>query len=542
MLDGIKPSETQVTKFSDFLKQESNSLVQNIESPKSVETNSHSIQKLEVYQPLSNVSKEESNKDNEDLEIKSESNLDNNEIENHDDVSTLEEEEVEEKFDNLHFYGTEFFNNIQSFQNLKNEKHKLESEGKNDRVGLPFAMIKSNDKLYAGQTKEATNFIDDAKKIAESFFKKEKREIKPNHTEIQPPKREDSGKGIDTSLHFNNHKIEMRKENVIYGDFAKIKQKNEKSDKDTSKNKINISTNSIDINKQEHQNRDVQEQRQTFSNNSKVVSFEAEIPSRKKSLAKVNDKQESNNNSNIDSIVTNEKMIRSLGVKDREFAKLDQKQSPSNEKPKSKDEAILVNSISLTQGQQKEESSAGSGNKNQSSNRDGFSFAGESKISNRNTENVKLEKSNLPSKQDLQKNLDDLVKQARFDIVQNGKSTAEIIMNPKEYGRLSLRVTVDGEKVEGRLIVDSEEMKALLTSEIAKLTENLKESGLTLESLLVDVWDNTGSTLADKKFNQHSFAEEIETNSISREISEDDSESNPEPRSEVKSRGLEVFA
>jgi len=396
--------------------------------------------------------------------------------------------------------------------------------------------------LYAGQTKEATNFIDDAKKIAESFFKKEKREIKPNHTEIQPPKREDSGKGIDTSLHFNNHKIEMRKENVIYGDFAKIKQKNEKSDKDTSKNKINISTNSIDINKQEHQNRDVQEQRQTFSNNSKVVSFEAEIPSRKKSLAKVNDKQESNNNSNIDSIVTNEKMIRSLGVKDREFAKLDQKQSPSNEKPKSKDEAILVNSISLTQGQQKEESSAGSGNKNQSSNRDGFSFAGESKISNRNTENVKLEKSNLPSKQDLQKNLDDLVKQARFDIVQNGKSTAEIIMNPKEYGRLSLRVTVDGEKVEGRLIVDSEEMKALLTSEIAKLTENLKESGLTLESLLVDVWDNTGSTLADKKFNQHSFAEEIETNSISREISEDDSESNPEPRSEVKSRGLEVFA
>lgn len=215
--------------------------------------------------------------------------------------------------------------------------------------------------------------------------------------------------------------------------------------------------------------------------------------------------------------MTSDKMIRSLGLKEKEFQKQNENKSQvQNEKLKM--DSSFTNQIQNV-------SSSKMGEENGKSSEDKGSKQGlnlhsvENKLHSKSEEVKNIERNQKPKETNLKQNLDELIKQAKFDIVQNGKSSAEIIMNPKEYGRLTLKVSVDGEKVEGRILVESEELQKSLLNEIQTIKDNLKESGLDLQALIIDLWDD-GNHFAERQ-NQNELYQTLLESSKNRGKSQD---------------------
>ncbi len=95
-----------------------------------------------------------------------------------------------------------------------------------------------------------------------------------------------------------------------------------------------------------------------------------------------------------------------------------------------------------------------------------------------------------PEKESFQKSLNELVQKAKLNIVENGKNTAQISLYPNELGKITLNIDVTKERVEGRILVENETVKNLLLNDFLILKEDLKQSGLNLSSLSVEVKTN----------------------------------------------------
>ncbi len=535
-LDGNKSAETASVPFSDLLKREADSLVSAFESPLKSDLNSARNKDESASARINpKEQKEESKLETENQKVE---RLDLEEEEAF--ALDLDEDEIEAESvtDSIVYLGHEF---AHSFQRKEiQESVEIEST-KQDRKPTQFALLKQNEKNapYASSVKENTNFMEEAKKIADSIFKKDKKEFKakelnsPNELKLEIPKTSSE------NIEFTNPKIRIQNGNVTFANFSKTKQVSKSTEKPGvgSGAPSTFSSVSKEVVKKESELPPVANQLP------KENVFQKEIP-KKKNGSNVTDFKEERKE-NLDLLALGEKLTRSLGIKEKEFLKTEPKSNSAAEKIKTKEQTEISSAINTNATSSKEENGQmNSGNKNPSSQRDGFSFAAETKWNSRSEELSKSEKSNTPTRQEMQKNLDELVKQARFDIVQNGKSTAEIIMNPKEFGRLTLRVSVDGDKVEGRILVETEEMKDLLTNEIAKLKENFKESGLSLESLLVDVWDQNGSKFSQQNSEDRKFAEEMVRSSYNRSSArEEGNDTKSEDDAYLKPSGaLEIFA
>jgi flagellar hook-length control protein FliK len=548
LLDGVKSPEAPVVSFGEVLKREADSFVQKFESPQSYESPTPAIEQNKQQANASILERQTESKQNK-LNETNES-IQEDVVESKDEGSETEELEATEL--DLGSREIEFFSNILAFQpNTSVEIKKVKEENSNlEKPTFQYALLKNNEKQspYTQASKENTSFIEDAKKLAESIFKKDKKESKGKTLDIPIEAKTGTDKTSFNKEDVYDSKFLIQKGNVVFANFHRTKQGTKTNEK-VSVGSISTTSASIhgkEVVKKEIEVPTIQNQisKDLQSPQIKENTFSKEIPSKKKNSIFSNELQE-DKKSIIDVQGLNEKISRNLGVKDKEFAKTETKPSSTSEKMKSKEQIESVAPVNISSVQMKEESGqTGSGAKNGSSGRDNFLFSNETKILNRAEELSKSEKTSAPSKQEMQKNLEELVKQARFDIVQNGKSTAEIIMNPKEFGRLTLRVSVDGEKVEGRILVETEEMKELITNEIAKLRENLKDSGLSLESLLVDVWENTDSNFSNKNFEERKFAEEMINSSYNRSSSTDSVEelSTEVQGSTSRSNAIEMFA
>ncbi len=95
--------------------------------------------------------------------------------------------------------------------------------------------------------------------------------------------------------------------------------------------------------------------------------------------------------------------------------------------------------------------------------------------------------SQVLSKKDIQQNFQNLIRSARVQILDNGKTEASIRMNPKDLGQMSLSLSTDKDVVRGKLLVESDFIKQQLTAELANLKQELKANGLELESLVIEV-------------------------------------------------------
>ncbi|MGQ2801765.1 flagellar hook-length control protein FliK [Leptospira santarosai] len=94
---------------------------------------------------------------------------------------------------------------------------------------------------------------------------------------------------------------------------------------------------------------------------------------------------------------------------------------------------------------------------------------------------------NVLSKRDIRQNFQNLIRSARVSILENGKTEANIRMNPKDLGQMSLVVSTDKDVVRGKLLVESDTIKQQLVAELANLKQDLKANGLELESLAIEV-------------------------------------------------------
>ncbi|TGL33598.1 flagellar hook-length control protein FliK [Leptospira perdikensis] len=344
-----------------------------------------------------------------------------------------------------------------------------------------LSLQKSAEKTTAYSPKEGNAFIDEAKKLAKSFFLSEPIQTNESSaTKSQMPMTKDSN--LVPFPRAERKKLEDKKANQKPFSFgAKIEQNHSGSpvsDLVFAKGK-EVKVEGRDL-LGEHSVRKT-DGKSKSSKLGKGGSETTEVSS---------DQEKSNQTQNTD------KMIRSLGVKDKEFQKQDSKIPSASEKQKSVEANLVPNIQTATSSKSGEE---GGRSSDERGTKQGFTLTSlESKTMQKAEEIRSAEKQTKPKETNLKQNIDELIKQARFDIVQNGKSSAEIVMNPKEYGRLTLKVTVDGEKVEGRILVESEELQKSLQNEIQTIKENLKESGLDLQALIIDLWDD-GSGLTDRK-------------------------------------------
>ncbi|EMJ92399.1 MULTISPECIES: flagellar hook-length control protein FliK [Leptospira] len=116
--------------------------------------------------------------------------------------------------------------------------------------------------------------------------------------------------------------------------------------------------------------------------------------------------------------------------------------------------------------------------------------------------------SNVLSKKDIQQNFQNLIRSARVQILENGRTEASIRMNPKDLGQMSLAISTDKDVVRGKLLVESDTVKQQLVAELANLKQDLKANGLELESLVIEVKEEVFSFNADSDKNDkdsHSF-------------------------------------
>ncbi len=90
-------------------------------------------------------------------------------------------------------------------------------------------------------------------------------------------------------------------------------------------------------------------------------------------------------------------------------------------------------------------------------------------------------------RENFSKSLNDLVSKARINIVENGKNSAQISLYPKDLGKMTLNIDVTKEKVDGKILVDSEFIKNRLLGDVSQLKADLKASGLDLQSISVEV-------------------------------------------------------
>jgi flagellar hook-length control protein FliK len=91
------------------------------------------------------------------------------------------------------------------------------------------------------------------------------------------------------------------------------------------------------------------------------------------------------------------------------------------------------------------------------------------------------------SREEWKANMDRMVQSARISILSQGKSQAEIRLNPEELGKMILKISVNQDKVDGKILVESEAIKALLQNDLSNLREDLRANGLNLGSLQIDV-------------------------------------------------------
>ncbi|TGK85150.1 flagellar hook-length control protein FliK [Leptospira bourretii] len=344
-----------------------------------------------------------------------------------------------------------------------------------------LSLQKSAEKSTAYSPKEGSAFIDEAKKLAETFFLNEK-----------------NTKSNDSALTKSQLSLDKDSNLVLFPKAEKKSLENQKRNEKPDSlglKKESIHSGSVVSDLVFAKGKEIKVEGTSVPNEHSVRKTDGKLKSNKQSkngdTVDVSSEQEKSNQS-----LNSDKMIRSLGIKDKEFQKQDSKTHTSSEKQKQTEVSFISNiqnSSSAKSGEEGGRSSEERGTKQ------GFQFSSLETKSMQKAEEIRsVEKQAKPKETVLKQNIDALIKQARFDIVQNGKSSAEIVMNPKEYGRLTLKVTVDGEKVEGRILVESEELQKSLQNEIQTIKENLKESGLDLQALIIDLWDD-GSGLTDRK-------------------------------------------
>ena len=98
----------------------------------------------------------------------------------------------------------------------------------------------------------------------------------------------------------------------------------------------------------------------------------------------------------------------------------------------------------------------------------------------------------------LSQNFKEIVKAAKFHIVENGRNTAEISLQPKDLGKVTLFVSEENNRLEGKITVENESTKQMILGDLANLKADLKAGGLDLFEIQVDVRSDSTLSFANR--------------------------------------------
>jgi hypothetical protein len=126
------------------------------------------------------------------------------------------------------------------------------------------------------------------------------------------------------------------------------------------------------------------------------------------------------------------------------------------------------------------------------------------------------------------RNFAEIVKAARIQIVENGKNSAEISLQPKDLGKITLFVSEENNRLEGKILVENEATKQMILGDMAGLKAELKASGLDLFEIQVDI-------NYDSQFKFTSSEKDREKNENTNEYSNNNKEFADETENEILS-------
>jgi len=103
-----------------------------------------------------------------------------------------------------------------------------------------------------------------------------------------------------------------------------------------------------------------------------------------------------------------------------------------------------------------------------------------------------------------------IVEKARI-MAGNGHSEMELDLKPDHLGKIQLRISLENNLISARFIAESEQVKAILETNLADLKRQLQENGVNVQQLLV----STGNESRDPALNQNAFSDHQQNQSQS---------------------------
>jgi flagellar hook-length control protein FliK len=140
------------------------------------------------------------------------------------------------------------------------------------------------------------------------------------------------------------------------------------------------------------------------------------------------------------------------------------------------------------------------------------------------TNESKIEVKSLQKQDSLSQNFKEIVKAAKFHIVENGKNTAEISLQPKDLGKVTLFVSEENNRMEGRITVENESTRQMILGELANLKADLKEGGLDLFEIHVDLQQEANQPFAKGEDSENRRSTESSSEYTKASILEEDSQ------------------
>lgn len=142
-------------------------------------------------------------------------------------------------------------------------------------------------------------------------------------------------------------------------------------------------------------------------------------------------------------------------------------------------------------------------------------------------------------KQDsLSQNFKEIVKAAKFHIVENGRNTAEISLQPKDLGKVTLFVSEENNRLEGKITVENESTRQMILGDLANLKADLKAGGLDLFEIQVDL--RSDSTLSFKNRDDSSRDRDPNANSSTSSLNGETETNEPTLQEITNTRILDV--
>ncbi|MEQ8353464.1 MAG: flagellar hook-length control protein FliK [Leptospiraceae bacterium] len=135
------------------------------------------------------------------------------------------------------------------------------------------------------------------------------------------------------------------------------------------------------------------------------------------------------------------------------------------------------------------------------------------------------------------KQFEKMVEQARVRLGSDGRSTAQIRMNPEHLGRMHLDLVMKDNVISGRVLVENQQAFKMIQEDIDNLRQELAKHGIQLDTLNIKTRESLQSQLQQENRQSMQFDQQDLQNGNSKEREGNSPSENPENTEKYDSTG-----